>query len=255
MVDHARQDLPEVELAADVGGDAAERLRPVELHGGGRAEPLGMDGQAELAGDRDEERLQLGQRCRRHRVGGDQDAPRSAHVRDGDGDPGGHPAAADQPVRALGGRLAHRARRGNGAAGQASMFRDPPDVPGAFAAGCGRHEAPVAALQDRRQVMTATTVQEVDGRAEDLGERAVRGDEVREPPEDVDLDDAPLHLEGRRQRRGEQGGLRRPITGEDRSRRDGQAVGLAGRGTRLRRRSLARPRPQLDDVGAERRDR
>ena len=33
VVDQARQDLVEVEPAADVGGDAAEGVRPVELVG------------------------------------------------------------------------------------------------------------------------------------------------------------------------------------------------------------------------------
>ena len=88
VVDDAGEDLPEVELAPDVGRDPAECLGPVKLRGRLLAQALRVDGDAQLAGHRHEEGLQLGDRRRRRVVRRHEDAPRQASgARDGDGDP------------------------------------------------------------------------------------------------------------------------------------------------------------------------
>ena len=137
MVHDAREDLLQVELAADVGRDAPQRLGPVKLGRGLRAQPLRVHRHAELAGDGHEERLQLAEAGEGRVVGSDQDAPGTAGAaRDGHGQAGREALAEREPIVPRGLGLANRAGRGQGPAGEPRQVRRPAEAIGALAA-CG----------------------------------------------------------------------------------------------------------------------
>ena len=258
MVHHAREDLAEVELAADVGRDPPERLGPVELGGRLLAQAVGVDGDAELPGDRHEEGLQLGDRGRRRLVGGHEDAPGAPPgPRDGDGDARRQAVAEREPVVAP--DLRRLSLTGPGAAsarpGRPGGLGGPAQAVGALAAGGDRGQAAVAPLQHDREVVAGAPVEEVDGRARDLLEAPPRGDQVGQAAQQVDLDQAALDVERRRERHGEGGDVERRASGVREPVRLERAGHVAPRQAVGRdRRPLRRARPELDDLGADRRE-
>ncbi len=255
MVDHAGEDLVQVELAADVGRDPPQGLGSMELGRRFGSEAVGVNGNAELARHGDQERLELGEGGGRRFVGGRDHAPRPARVaRDRDRDPRREAVAVLQPVVPFRRpRLGDRTRGSQGAAREARRLGHPADPFGALPMCRDRHQAAVAALQHDREVVAGASTEELDGDARDLVHAPSGGDQVRHPAQQVDLDEATLHVERSRQRCGGRSILERLRQGVSVGRGLGAADRLGRRlASAVQARSLRWPRAELDHVGADR---
>ena len=127
--------------------------------------------------------------------------------------------------------------------GRPARVRRPAEPIGALAAsGDGRQAARRRRSQHDGEIVAGAAVEEVDGGTRDLDEVAPRRDQVGQASQQVDLDQAALDVERRRQRQGERRGLDR------RADRSNEAQGRLGTG-RARRRRAGRPAGEIGRSG------
>ena len=209
VIDEAGQDAVEVEAAADVAGDPMERLRTMQLVGDLLAAAGDRDDRADRVGDDRGNIAVTGAECSRRFADEVEDAPRSAEGRDGDGQFGSL-AGEDGERRArllrLGGCAAvallgwivgergHRERRAEHAE-RTRAFHEPLRNRGRCPRHGPRHEAIVAQLPDRDEVMVVGVAHEADGPGQVVVEVVRLGGQAGDRIDERQVDRVPLGLE------------------------------------------------------------
>ncbi len=151
--------------------------------------------------------------------------------------------------------LDDRAGRCESAAGKARRVRRPAQAIGALTSGGDRNQAAFAPFEHGGEIVAGAAMKEVDGHPRDLDEAAPRRDQVGQAPQQVQLDQAALDLERGGERRGEGRWLVRQADRGHEAERASRGGRAGVDGAVCRDRPLGRAGPQLDELGADRRDR